>query len=772
MTLFPVDRTEENENIIAKLVPYAMEGQYSAGLDALDIELDEDARMNFSHETARRIQPSNSPVDNSEIAHYPVETIVVGELECSLDRIGQKILKKMLALYQDKYTIGVQEACISHPLYQEYMREELAEKRKQAFSVPLECYADTAIKNMALVPNFKVHSQQFLQGRNVKVAGISENSLLLEADTEFNLPKTTKCNFVFPPIINKKQNTNIIAYEFVDCVKKDTDLFVFRFYFSPGNAEEKMQGLQHYLEQHKHAFPLMLEQEEQRTIHCLERDLVVYNSPQIAIFSQRDSELLLPKAAIITEANQQHFPFWRKRDWFPETNRLQGLSTELLKHGHSIYVMGLANQQGRQQYVYATLRELVSTDSLNRFIIACESESLLLLQCHLRKLDKTSVQNAIDIFGPEKTAREMMQGVDSIIFCHNVTPLLGRLVSTVDPGDAKLPEKFRHRGAQAIEHFVISDGVNLRRESRFQFHDTMASVYIGRLSKVDAEVLDVSKHGLRLKFHTKRALRLRRHVRVTIKDIRLKRLKYRIVGYDPQSHELRLKVTAKDASKTALHLEKLFKENSGVYKERNVFRANKQVFDTLFNLCAQHYCLPTLTLRSGVFEHQKLSKLFCYQKPNMFLGCDIDGNSIDLSSHLATANYQSLDSPFIKSLTQLEKQYLLFLRYPDLDKTEWLDLESLGDESYCESLQAKMLTGDCQIHCLAYLPMSAERPLARMQNRNLALLSNLNREVAFLAKGSQYDVSHTVLIEDLSAIFTVCINYNILLKGFKTSSKG
>lgn len=763
MSVFTVEKTEENERLIEALVPYALEGQYSAGLEALDAQLGDEMRMNLTHETARRIQDAQQGADNSEFAQYPVEKVEVGRFVCLLDRVGQKILNDALAIYKNRFTVGVSEACLSQFRYQQVLQNDLKQKKQDAFSVPIVEYAQRKIENVALVPNYKVHSQHFLKGKNCTVVGFSSSLLLLEDDVKTEVKCATKYNFVFPSIINKKQNTNILLYEFVDMVEKSPGLYLYRFYLSPSNAAEKKSALQKYIEKHAHVFPLMLEQEETRTLHSLERDLVVYNSPQVPIFCHRQDSQLEALAALMTEANQQYFPFWRKRDWFPSQEHLNEFAKELFEKGHCIYLIGRVNQEGNRYDVCGSLRELVNLDALNRFVISCDPDSILVMQCHYQKISPEAISETLEHYSPEKSARAIIENVNSVVFCQNITPLLGRLVSAVDPGEIHVPDKFRVKHSQAIEQHIVSDPVNLRKESRFHFEDTFASVYTGKVTKLQAQVLDVSRHGLRLKLLTKRALRLKKHVRVNIKEIKLSRLKYKIVHYDPHSHEIRLKITPKYAYHTAGHLEKLFKENSVIFKERNIFRANKQTFDALFHLNVENHCLPILSLRSGVADYQRLSKLFYAGSADMFVGCEMVEDRINLSDHLSPPNSTNLESPFIHALTQKQRQNVVCLVYEN-GRIVKLDEEQLGESEYRDKITNQLLTGTCHLKYLTYLPIMAERPMERLQNRNLALLSNLNREVALLAKGSQYDVTHSVIIEDLSAIFTVCLNYNILMK--------
>lgn len=763
MSVFTIEKTEENERLIEAFVPYAIEGQYSAGLESLDVELSDDMRMNLTHEAARRIQDAHQGADNSGFAQYPVEKIEVGNFVCLLDRVGQKILHNALSTYKNRFTVGVLEACLSQFRYQQVLQNDLKQKKQDAFSVPVVGYAQQKIENVALVPNYKVHSQHFLKGKNCTVVGFSSSLLLLEDDTKTEMKRAAKCNFVFPSIINKKQNTNILVYEFVDTVEKSPGLFLYRFYLSPSNAAEKKSALQKYIEQHTHVFPLMLEQEEIRTLHSLERDLAVYNSPQIPVFCHRQDNKLTALAALLTEANQQYFPFWRKRDWFVSQDYLSEFAKELFENGHCIYLLGRVNQEGNRYDVCGSLRELVNLDALNRFVISCDPESILVIQCHYKKVAPEAISETLESYSPEKSAKTIIEKVNGVIYCQNITPLLGRLVSAVDPGEIHVPDKFRVKHSQAIEQHIVSDPVNLRKESRFHFEDTFASVYTGKVTKFQAQVLDVSRHGLRLKLLTKRALRLKKHVRVTIKEIKLSRLKYKIVHYDPHTHEIRLKITTKYTYQTAGHLEKLFKENSVIFKERNIFRANKQTFDALFHLNAENHCLPILSLRSGIADYQRLSKLFYGGSEDMFVGCEMVENRIDLSSHLSPSNSTNLESPFIHALTQKQRQNVVCLVFEE-GRIVKLDEEQLSEQDYRDKINNKLLTGTCHLRYLTYLPIPAERPIERLQNRNLALLSNLNREVALMAKGSQYDVTHCVVIEDLSAIFTVCLNYNILMK--------
>ncbi|XOV78610.1 MAG: hypothetical protein ACFHVJ_16980 [Aestuariibacter sp.] len=757
---------EEHEVLIEKMVPFIMSGNYSQGLNSLKIDLDDETRMILVYETVRRVQLCNASVDNSDFAEYPVKSVKVGKLTCKLDRIGQKILQSQLKVYQNRYTLGVAEACISPKVYQHYLKQEVTQKRKKAYSIPWVGYPKVPPEQPALVPNYKIHSQQFFGGRHVQVIGFSETTLILKDKEQIALPRATICKVVFPPIINKKQNTNILIYEFVDSQENDDGTYVSRLFLSPKNAKEKIAAVQDYIRQHLSIFPLVLEQEEARTKHGLERDLAVYNSQQMAVFCNKSANILAPVAAMVTEANQTAFPFWRQLAWFPEEERLTSISNELAKYGHAIYLKGIVDQDSVRYPVCATLRELVKTETLNRFVTACDPESILIIQCHLVSGISKQMHQAVGELAHHKDAKEQLDNVDCIVFCQNITPFIGRLLSHTDPVDLELPEKFREHSKQPITHFVLADPVNKRSENRFHFENTQAKVYTGRIASVTADVVDVSRHGLKLRLTKKTPIKLKENVRVSIKSIKLNRSKYRVVEYNPHYQILRLKVSRKDAYRTSLHLEKLFKDNAAYYKERNTNLANKQMFDVLFQLAAENFRLPALTLKSGVLDHQKLSRLFANDPEKLGLDIDHKTGKVDMSEHLADCNSKKLDSDAIKSLTLHKRVCISLLQNQETGESKPFHYQKLNDPQYLESLQKTLQSGKYRIRFLTYLPVKAERPLNRIQNKNLALLSNLDREAVFMAKGLQYEISHVVAIEDLSAIYTVCVNYDVLIKSY------
>lgn len=766
MQVIPTTAIEDQESLIVKMVPYIMTGRYSEGLDNLGVAIPEDVRMNLVYETVRRVQLSNVVADNSDFAEFPVKNIKVGKLLCKLDRIGQKILQQQLEIYQNRYTVGVVDACHDRALYQEIVQQELAEKRKTAYSIPYSYYPNILPEQPAIVPNFKVHSQQFYGSRHVKVVGLSRTTLLIEDKEQLPLPKAMKCKVVFPAIINKKQNTDILIYEFVDSQESPQGVFVSRFYLSKTNSKEKIEGVKSYIKEHLNVFPLVLEQEEMRCKHALERDLVIYNSPLVPVFCHLSDETLEPVAAMMTEANQNAFPFWRERVWFPEKERLKQFNGELQKFGNTIYLKAIVDQEGVRYPISATLRELVHTDTVNQFITACDPDSLMIIQCHLVKGIEEQTRQLMSEELHHKDAKDIIGQIDSIVYCQNVTPFVGRLISYVDPGDIELPERFREHHVQAIPHFILGDSINKRAENRFHFENTQAKVYVGPIASVSAEVVDVSRHGLRLKLIKKAPVKIKENVRVTVKSIKLTRCKYRVVEYHPQSQTLRLKVARKDAYRTSVHLEKLFKNNALFYRERNTNLANKQMFDVLFRLSGEHNQLPFLTLKSGLMDYQKLSRLFIRDTHlHGFLFDEREGK-VDVSAHLSDEHGKKLDSKHIQALTMHNSVIIACIEDKDTGETKPFPYQKLDDHKVHTVLQKRLLTGRYRIRFLTYIPHKAERPLPRLQNQNLALLSNLDREAVFMARGFQYEISHVVAIEDLSAIYTVCVNYDILIKPF------
>lgn len=758
--------TTEHDDLITKMVPFIMSGKYSEGLGSLEVELDDELRMNLVYETVRRVQLCSASVDNSDFAEFPVKKITVGKLQCKLDRIGQKILQEQLKIYLNKYTVGVAEACVSPSVYQAVLQEEIANKRKEAYSIPCVGFPNIKPKQPALVPNFKVHSQQFFGGRHVKIIGMSETTLILNDKEKIALPRASKCKVVFPPIINKKQNTNVVIYEFVDCQENEDKTFTSRLYLSPTNKQDKIDGIHTYVKQHINVFPLVLEQEEERSKHALERDLVVFNSLQMMVFTAGQDEQFEPICGLVTDSNQTAFPFWRQLIWFPEKNRLKAFYQELSKFGHCVYLKGEVDQEGIRYPVCATLRELVKTDAINRFVTACDPESVLIVQCHYISDIKDQAQNAVKEFAHHKDAKDIVERVEGVVFCQNITPYIGRMMSHADPGNLDLPEKFREHKEQCIPKFVLADNVNKRSENRFHFENTQAKVYIGRISSVIADVIDVSRHGLKLRLTKKTPLKLKENVRVTIKSIKLNRSKYRVVEYNPQFQILRLNVIRKDAYRTSLHLEKLFRDNAAFYRERNTNLANKQAFDALFQLASHNYQLPSLTLKSGLLDHQKLSRFFSNDIDKLGLEYDANTCKVDMSLHLANMSTKKLDSDAITSLTMHKRVCIAQLENQQSGELKPFPYQSLSQPDELSKIQKLLLTGKYRIRFLTYIPVKAERPLNRIQNKNLALLSNLDREAVFMAKGLQYEISHVVAVEDLSAIYTVCINYDVLIKSY------
>ncbi|WP_026377172.1 PilZ domain-containing protein [Aestuariibacter salexigens] len=585
------DTLKQYQALINALIPYQQDNRLLEGLNKFSSRIPSKVRSIIKDEVIRLTSLTDASADNSQFAEFPVMKFKHFGIPMRLDKVGQEILKKETSRYLDRYTVGVFESVMNSEHYQSHIKREQQKKIVDAFSVEAQSIKDIDFaQDLAVRPNFSVLSIDFEKGKSCPVAALNFSGMVVETKRAPVVESDRMTlSFTFPDVPGLVSKGTQISFERGKSeFNKAMSRFETTFTFKSDAPNKLVQKWKHYIASVKHQFPLQRDLEIERVIQDLERDKVLATSPWIPVFIHSDNTSFTPLYALVTSANLSSNLGFETLQHLPGKRIFNRIMKELKQHNEAFLLRGTFQTKADPVTVVATHRELFSNQLLKQFIsMAVKNESLSVMHCRLSFVKTADKDTAFAIHDMLASDNPELDAVSHVLFCRDISAWVGKLqVSEPDPFKPFSSAIIDNEARQPINIIVEADA-DRRAEPRYLM-EKQAKVHAGVLASLPATLNDLSASGLKITLHSSEGFKRSGHVRVSVPELKLNRLKYSIVDYDERTRVLRLSVVRKQEDASRASFSRLFESDRTYFKQVDVTRKQRSIHRFLWDISIRY----------------------------------------------------------------------------------------------------------------------------------------------------------------------------------------
>ncbi len=148
-----------------------------------------------------------------------------------------------------------------------------------------------------------------------------------------------------------------------------------------------------------------------------------------------------------------------------------------------------------------------------------------------------------------------------------------------------LPIQYVSSGKRYDPKICIPKFCDRRVEPRYVYQG-QCFIKLGWLKKIECEILDISKHGLRIKYQ--QPLLAQEHsFKIKLPQISSQTLRYDVQDYDPHSNELRLSLNSKSGSRFGDEFDQFQIQNIDLFNQHTLVAKHDNIFDSFWRIvCA------------------------------------------------------------------------------------------------------------------------------------------------------------------------------------------
>jgi hypothetical protein len=590
------DIATEYQVVIAALVPFAARGKLSVGLNKLKNRINKNDLEEIRYEVNRLITPSHEEADNSSFAKGKALNLKIDNVKLCLDAVGKRILKEELQRHNNSYTEGVCEAIKSPARYDQQVKKEDQQQKIEAFSVDcIQGNSELPLDKMMLIADFTVNSMHLNENATLDVHYLSKHEIAIELKTKPKLKKGDSLSFTFPALPQITEEPQSVSYHCVS-VNSLPGRNLFAAVFKLERDDPWGESTEEYIRLNCHSFPLVAEQEEQRTQTQLLKDTIVSNMPICATLCEQKNNQLIPHTVLVSQGTQStHIPSFNKV-LFERLSNEFSRSRETYQFRYSECIHG-----AEHSYV-ANLGELIKDKMLGSFIHKGMSNKTL------KVLKLTLVSTMDNQLAETETADNLklpeLQRFKYIIYSADVSCELSHFVVCNTAKGRPIPAHYKQNDDSYPVEVCMPDHCNLRTEPRYKFAADV-KLKSNWFKSSAGNILDISSRGLKVKIDDAN-FTLKQQVAVSIPSFELSNIKYNVVSHDNESNEVHLAMTDKSNDKFAERVAKILDHNASHFDPSGLQRLKEPLFNYMWDIVSKTVPGVHILLGQGKSAKQQL----------------------------------------------------------------------------------------------------------------------------------------------------------------------
>ena len=640
--------SSRQQQYVDVLIPYAIRNKLNVGFARLAKKIDSRLRHILTGEVHRRLAPATQGVDISFFAKYPTTTINIGKFDLELDKIGEIVLKQELKRYNQKYTVGVQEALTDTERYDRVYRKDLRENIGQAFQINSVSYQDLDYGvDTSLKPNFLVNVPQLSETESLEILSFHDDkidvivskpvALAIGAPLSINIPSSFFTN---------SEEIKLKAILSAKTVMQERGVIVVTCTLISEQPEMSVNSFKTAISRFSVTYPMAKAQEVPRTAHMVMRDIVTANSPWLNIFCHKEGRHLKPNAAIMTEANEPLYDAVIKRNLLSDPSVFKRICRELMLTSECyIFAIGFDNSD-QYQYI-ATLNELLKTNLLIRFMgIGRQRKRISVFQCRQSLIDKNTLRYVVRSHSVSKASQSELALLYSCLYLREVTSDLDHLSDQFCDKPASLPSQFKvtNDDAQNLQILNISD-LNNSEENRYSFENEVI-IKTGFFSRIKGMSREVSEKHIVVSLESPLPFKLLgKDLTVSMPSVGISRSKFIIAFCSEDRQIIRLEILNK---RTIKPIQTLIANNKGYFKERNLTQQKKEIYRCLWDVGVR--LTPYISVLCRANQTNMLFQAFKKSSSNDYKAFNDNNKNFSLYGLLADKNATTPRSGLLASL--------------------------------------------------------------------------------------------------------------------------
>ena len=535
------DALKKYSSVVNALLPYANEGRILEGINKFNEKIPSQTRKLIKEEVERLMSVTYEGADNSAFALFPVKTFKHFGIQMRLDEIGEDILHSETERYFNRYTVGVREAVTSSEHYKSKIRQEQKRKIIDYFKVDAQSLKDIdfgddiAIQHNEMVEcEFEGRTERFemisvglshirIQSRRVTPIKL-QSDVKVHVDKKSPLAKTT--SILHCVCLNANYNRDTQRHEIV-------------LHFKESISDLTKKRIEEFVLSNSRKTALEPELESERITQAIERDMLVYNSPWIPFHidnQTKEIKVLLTKQNFMGSNNASFI------DNLPGKSVIARIKKELSKRDETFLFQGRIEYRGTRIKIAATLNELLLSGLLETFIAHSKrTGTLSVTQFRVKPVD--DFINDLDVL--VDCNKDNFTSITQMYFVRDITSETTKQL----PEDTAiqlrpLPKLFIDNGNPIQTRLYMDVNVDRRSEPRYMIKKK-AIIHIHLLRKVEAELLDISLSGMKMRVHKNDIMSLPDIIKVSIPELGLGASVYKVVNKHTQNGVIRLRVAGK-----------------------------------------------------------------------------------------------------------------------------------------------------------------------------------------------------------------------------------
>lgn len=567
------------------LIPYAIRNKINVGFAKFSKEIDLRIRHIITGEVNRRIALATKGVDTSIFAQYPTSTVHIGKFNLELDKIGEIVLQEELKRYNQKYTVGVQEALIDSSRYKKTLERAQSDSVGSAFQTNCVSYRDLNFKGQeSLTPSFLVDVPELSSSVSLPVRSIRNNIIEIIVPSK-SLAETGLSLSITLPSSYFTEYKEVVVYATLErkTITDNGKSFVAICKLDSEQMGMSVESFNKSIERHIFSNPMACEQEKARTTHAVMRDIVFASSPWLPVYIQKCDKNLYPHSVITSNANKETFDAIISRELLVAPGLLVRVVKELIAKSEC-YIFASNTSSGSPFEFAATLDELERTDLLSTFLSSPLNKNLEVIHCRLGPIDKKLLERVVS----ETVTNEfVIAQVTKLLTCIMMRVVTNDIKYAFKAGKETLP-KFPVRfhindsGEEIRKVKVFDVNHNVENvEPRYEFSKPVM-VKSGMLTKLRATTVEISDKGMLIELSAPLPSKFKNNtVQISMPDIGLPWTKFKVVSYAKSEAKLQVETANNQRIKA---FKSLIEHNKSFFHERDLVEQNYQTFKCLWEI--------------------------------------------------------------------------------------------------------------------------------------------------------------------------------------------
>ena len=742
--------SSRQQKYVDVLIPYAIKNKLNAGFERLAKHIDSRLRVILTGEVKRRLAPATKGVDISFFAKYPTSTINIGQFDLELDKIGEIVLHQELKRYNQKYTVGVQEALTDTERYDREYKKDLRENIGEAFQLNSVSYHDLNYgRDASLKPDFLVKVPLISKTDSLEVLSFHDDKIELIVSKPIALSIGTPLSIILPSsFFTNNKEVQLKAKLSATGVIQDGRVNVAICTLVSEQPEMSVDAFRNTISRLNITRPMAKTQELSRTAHTVMRDIISANSPWLTLFCRKEARSLKPYSVIMTEANEPLHDAVVTRNLLADPNVFKRVCRELMLSSECyIFAIGFDNSD-QYQYI-ATLNELLKANLLTRFMgIGRQRKRISVFQCRQSLIDRNTLRYVARTHFISRASQTELVSLYSCLYIREVTSDLDHLSEGFFDKPASLPTQFNVNNESKLDLQILNiSDINSNEENRYSFENEVV-IKNGFFSRLKGMSKEVSAKHIVVSLDTPLPFRLLgRELSVSMPSIGISRSKF-IVSYCSDDRKLiRFEAFNKRNIKP---IQTLIANNTAYFRERNLTQQKRELYCCLWDINIR--LTPYISVLCRGNHNDKLFQAFKKSSSNDYKAFSENNKNFSLYGLLADKNATTSRSGMLASLlsgTSMTRSIAEWKVGDDQPYVQMRDIEYKQPKMKNEIVKLAPNKTYIYTQLVSKRVSSNDQPMIDERYRKL---SSINSKDAQQLRRRMKDITHVLYISSLSSL--------------------